>query len=161
MKQIKPVWGIVLLCMALLLIAPGLATAKGIPTYYTVSGTDTGNGFMFTLESDEYRGLLFDPLVEVSPAPEMTTEPYIIRSYFTYEGETSESILSPVHFYPLADGDGIIYYVGARDRGVYQEFDGRWYAVPADIALELQSVIQAARVTKWVKDALAVGILPG
>lgn len=116
---------------------------------------------MFTLESDANRALLFDPQLEVLPTAEMTGEPYVIRSYFTIEGETSESMLSPVHYYPLADGGAYIYYVGARERGIYQEFDGRWYAVPADIALEMNGVIQAARVAKWVKGALAMGIMPG
>lgn len=124
--------------------------AKGIPDYYVLTGPDIAP-VTFTLDLDT--ALLFDPQARLDSPPTIATDPYILRSYaHTDRGEMVEFMLSPVHYYPA---EGLIYFVGAQDRGISQEFDGKWYPVTNDAAqainrhLSIGHVLQTLRL--WVR----------
>jgi hypothetical protein len=117
----KRFFSIGLLSLSLFLFSPSVL-AKGIPSYFTIEGATIPRLF---LRFDE--AIVFDSFNEIEAPTSLEDEFYILRAYDIVDGQIIESQLSPMHYYPQADGSGIIYFVGARDRGIYQEFDENWY----------------------------------
>ncbi len=131
-----------LYCLLLVLLV-GLLTssvsAKGIPEYYTVEGPGIETPVRFQIGMDT--ALIFDPTTLFDTPPEVSGEPFIVRSYILGE----EFMLSPLHYYPQTDGSAYIFFVGAQDRGVGQEFDNHWYEITPEAEAFIERAIYNAQ----------------
>jgi len=138
-------------CLTLVLLV-GLLTstvsAKGIPDYYTVEGPGIETPVRFQIGMDT--ALIFDTSTQFDTAPQGLDEPFILRSYA--QGE--EFMLSPLEYYPQVEGSAYIFFIGAQDRGVGQEFDNHWYQITPEAATFIERTIYAAQFHNF---RLAVG----
>lgn len=121
------------------LLLPTVALVKGVPDYYIVEGSGIKRPLRFL---PNLNIAIFDPTRILDATPPVTSEPFIVRAYF--DG-VEVNVGSPLHYYFQSDGSVYIHYVGAQDRGVYTEFDGRWFTATPEAASWLERAISAAQ----------------
>ena len=130
------------LMTAIFLLSSITTSAKAAPDYFIVDAQD-----MFPMILHLDTALIFDQTAEINPAPEINTEPYILRAYIRLDnGELIESEMSPFHYYPE---QGQVFFVGnmvdgTRNTSVANAaspFEGRWYPVRAELALIIDEYI--------------------
>jgi hypothetical protein len=132
---------IVFLVVCTLFLLVSVVGAKGEPDYFTIEGPGFLQPLRFTV--DLGYGLPFDHESRFDVAPENLGEGFEIRGYFnTIEnlppGTIIESPMSPLIYYPQADGSGIILYIGRAD--TFTEFDNHYY----DTTPEMERHVRAA-----------------
>jgi|GEM_PF-6508621 len=134
--------------LVLIFLTGSLSTqAKGVPDYFVVTGEN-----MTPMVLRLPTALIFDPYSRIEPAPQIESEPYILRSFVWLDtDELYEIELSPLHYYPE---EGVIYFVGATERGIYQPYDNKWYAINPDYAATIDASISTGQTVNRLQHVL-------